>query len=125
MLSKTSEFTEFNGNFEILNISLGVPEICGQKRPVFRPRKIGGSLKQSRLTRLFGDSAVVQTVIMDEEQNNLAGSIRQSFTKLSNLLRPPVRKFCTICYTFCEPEEMNKIKHCGCSFCKTVSTYTK
>ena len=39
MLSKTSEFTEFNGNFEILNISLGVPDICGQKRPVFRPRE--------------------------------------------------------------------------------------
>ena len=56
MLSKTSEFTEFNGNFEILNISLGVPEICGQKRPVFRPREIGGSLKQSRLTRLSVDS---------------------------------------------------------------------
>ena len=60
MLSKTSEFTEFNGNFEILNISLGVPEICGQKRPVFRPRKIGGSLKQSRLTRLSGDSEAVE-----------------------------------------------------------------
>ena len=59
MLSKTSEFTEFNGNFEILNISLGVPEICGQKRPVFRPREIGGSLKQSRLTRLSGDSVTV------------------------------------------------------------------
>ena len=60
MLSKTSEFTEFKGNFEILNISLGVLEICGQKRPVFRPRKIGGSLKQSRLTRLSGDSENVQ-----------------------------------------------------------------
>ena len=56
MLSKTSEFTEFNGNFEILNISLGVPEICGQRRAVFRPREFGGSLKQSRLTRLSGHS---------------------------------------------------------------------
>ena len=64
---------------------------------------------------------IVQTIIMGEEQNNLAASIRQSFTKLSNLLRPPGRKFCTICYTFCEAEELHKIKHCGCSFCKTVS----
>ena len=63
MVSKTSEFTEFNGNFELLNISLGVPEICGQKRPVFRPRKIGGGLKQSRLTRLSGHSASVTILL--------------------------------------------------------------
>ena len=35
---------------------MGVLEIRGQRRAVFRPREFGGSLKQSRLTRLSGDS---------------------------------------------------------------------
>ena len=55
-MSKTSEFTDCNDNFEILNISLGVLDIRGQRRTVFRPRVFGDSLKQSRLAGLSGDS---------------------------------------------------------------------
>ena len=47
---ETSEFTEFNGNFEILNFTLQMVEIRGQKRAVLRPRAFGGSLKECRLT---------------------------------------------------------------------------
>ena len=50
---ETSEFTEFNGNFEIPNFTLEVLEICGQKRAVLRPRAFGGSLKEQRLTGIF------------------------------------------------------------------------
>ena len=47
---ETSEFTEFNGNFEIPNFTLEVLEICGQKRAVLRQRAFDGSLKECRLT---------------------------------------------------------------------------
>ena len=47
---ETSEFNELNGNFEILDYTLEVLEICGQKRAVLRPRAFGGSLKECRLT---------------------------------------------------------------------------
>ena len=39
---ETSEFTEFNGNFEILNFTLEMVEIRGQKRAVSRPREFEG-----------------------------------------------------------------------------------
>ena len=35
---KNFKFYGFNGDFEISNLSLGVPEIHGQSRGVFRPR---------------------------------------------------------------------------------------
>ena len=47
---ETSEFNELNGNFEILNFTLEMVEIRGQKRAVLRPRAFGGSLKECRLT---------------------------------------------------------------------------
>ena len=55
---ETSEFTEFNGNFEILNFTLEMVEIRGQKRAVLRPREFGGSLKECRLTGISTHSAV-------------------------------------------------------------------
>ena len=58
---ETSEFNELNGNFEILNFTLEMVEIRGQKRAVLRPRAFGGSLKEQRLTGIFGHC--VATVI--------------------------------------------------------------
>ena len=57
---ETSEFTEFDGNFEILNFTLQMVEIRGQKRAVLRPRAFGGSLKECRLTGISTHSVRVQ-----------------------------------------------------------------
>ena len=54
---ETSEFTEFDGNFEILNFTLQMLEIRGQKRAVLRPLAFGGSLKECRLTGISTHSA--------------------------------------------------------------------
>ena len=54
---ETSEFTEFNGNFEIPNFTLEVLEICGQKRAVLIPRAFGGSLKECRPTGSYSHCA--------------------------------------------------------------------
>ena len=56
---ETSEFTEFNGNFEIPNFTLEVLEICGQKRAVLIPRAFGGSLKECRPTGSYSHCDVV------------------------------------------------------------------
>ena len=59
---ETSEFTEFNGNFEIPNFTLEVLEICGQKRAVLIPRAFGGSLKECRPTGSYSHCVrVVET----------------------------------------------------------------
>ena len=61
---ETSEFIELNGNFEKLNFTLEMVEIRGQKRAVLRPRAFGGSLKEQRLTGIFGHCAEDVFIIM-------------------------------------------------------------
>ena len=60
---ETSEFNELNGNFEILDYTLEVLEICGQKRAVLRPRAFGGSLKECRLTGISTHSVFGKVIL--------------------------------------------------------------
>ena len=41
--------------------------------------------------------------------------------KVQGLFKTELPTLCTICITDCEPQEMHRIRLCGCWFCKTVS----
>ena len=45
--------------------------------------------------------------------------------KVQGLFKTELPTFCTICITDCEPQEMYRIRLCGCWFCKTVSSIIK